>query len=123
MATAARIGRTMLDANVRPRDSQTVIASFVDFHISRVRHVAIHAHRASRFGGVMVVGWDIVFASSVLVARCTSLVARFDQFQRVRIVTIGATNAFVIHLALDKGSEHVDFVFDLPIVVISLPAE
>ncbi len=75
VAVAAGIGCANLDGQIRTRHSQAVVAARVNFHVSRVRHVAINAHRAGRTRFVMMVRWNVVFTSGVLVTRSASLIA------------------------------------------------
>ncbi len=56
-------------------------------------------------------------------ARSACLVARMFQFQRMRVMTVGTADLFVIHLALQERTKLIHFVFDLAVVKVGRSTE
>ena len=69
-------------------------------------------------GLMVMVGRTVIFTRGVLMAGRTNSIPLVLQFSCVRVVTIRATDSFVVHLALDKRSIHIDLIQNLPISVI-----
>ena len=63
----------------------------------------------------MVMRRHVILPSGVLMTGCAGLVAWMFELQGVWVVTIRAANSLVVHLALDKRTVDVDFVFDLSV--------
>ncbi len=72
---------------------------------------------------MVMVRWNVVLSCGMLMARRAGFVARMLQFQRMRVVAVSAADAFMKHLALHKRSIHVNFVFDLSVVVVRVAAK
>ncbi len=115
VALVAGIRRTQADTQVWPRNADTVIAPRVDFHVGGGRHMAVNARAAN--GSAM----EMVFGRLVLVGLMTlqaHAVTRQTQFQRMGVVAVAAGHAGLIHLALQEGAVHKDFVLNLSIRVV-----
>jgi hypothetical protein len=118
MASGTGIGRAQLDTQIRPRIADAVIAAGMDFHIGRLRHVALDARRAGRIGLVKMVRRRIVLARRMLVTGRTQRVVRMLQLGLMRVVAIRAADPLVIHLALDERGVLVHLVQNLAVGVV-----
>ena len=61
----------------------------------------------------------VVLCRIMLMTRRTQSIVIELQLVRMRIVAVGATNAIVVHLALQKRTVNVNFVEDLAVRIIS----
>ena len=97
-----------------------MISPRIDFHVRRLRHVAIDALCPGRTFFVMMVIERIKTTRGMGVAGSAKLVPLVLELEIVRIVAIGAANPFVEHLALAKRAVLIHFVENLTIRVISV---
>ena len=65
-----------------------------------------------------MVTWRVVLASRMLMTGCAEPIIRKLDFGCMGIMTITATDALIEHLALQIRTVHVDFIHDLPIIVV-----
>ena len=65
----------------------------------------------------------VVLCGGVLMARRADGIAFLLEPRCMRIVAVGTLDALVVHLALDKRSEDIDFIFDLAVGVVGLGAK
>ena len=68
MATCTCIRCPQPYAQIRPRYADAMIATRIDFHIGRFRHVAFHAQRTGRANLVTVVTHYVVLTCRMLMA-------------------------------------------------------
>ena len=85
-------------------------------HVCGVGHVTRHAHRSRPTGLMKIVAWAVVLGRQVALG--AQLIAWTTKPLRVRVVTIGARDAGVVHLALEKRGVRVDLVALLAVGVI-----
>src|SRR4029453_13074615 len=123
MAPAARIRRPELHAQIGPRDAKAVVPPRIDRHIGRLRHVAIHTQSAWLTVGMTMVDRPVVFAWRMLVARRANLISFVLEPGGMRVMTIGALNPLVIHLALHERAVFIDLVENLPVSVVARAGE
>ncbi len=65
-----------------------------------------------------MVGRRVVLGWVMRVTRRAHLIALIFESGRVRVVTVGAANALMIHLALNKRSVHIDFIQNLAVGIV-----
>ena len=84
----------------------------IDLHVGACTHMAFDAASARRVLFVVMMRTGVV---ARLVALQAEIVAFGDEFQRVRVVAMGATHSLGVHAALEKGAQHVDLVENLAV--------
>ena len=114
----------MSDRHVRPGNAEEVVAARVHDHVVPLLHVAGDALGARRAGRVVMVRGGVVLLRRQrrkarigmrLMAAHAERIPLGAERRGVRVVTIGAANAALIHLALPERAVFVDFVVDLPV--------
>jgi hypothetical protein len=93
-----------------------VIAPAIDDHVRLRRHVAVDALRAGAVGPVMVMLGHVEFRGQV--ALSAERVALGAQRQAVRVVTVRACDAGVLHAALNKGAVFEHLAVDLAVGMV-----
>ena len=120
MTSCACIGDAQLQRQIGAWNAKTMVPACVDRHICLSRHVTCHTLRAWRSGFVLVMRDCIVFARRMLMARCANMVSLMLKSSGVRVMAVGTLNSLVIHFALNKRPEDIDFIHDLPVFVVGL---
>src|SRR5262249_20041780 len=92
VTVVASVRRAERDRKIRPRDAKTVIPPGIDHHVSSSWHVARDAFGARGADRMMEVVGRVVYLR--LVTLRAQLVAGQFWLEGVRIMAIGAANAF-----------------------------
>ena len=79
-----------------------MIATIVDHHVSRMRHVAVDALRPRRTNRMMMVIGRVVFTGRMLMARRANLITRMNQLGRMHIVAVATLDPVMKHLGLSE---------------------
>ncbi len=120
-ALAAGIGHADVERQVGPGYPETVVGAVIDDHERLLGHVAFNAKRAVAGPAVNDTLVEVVSVTVVgigLVTREAKLITLPVQLQAVDIMTVVATHAVCVHLALQERSPDVILFEDLPIRVI-----
>ena len=114
--------------DVRPRDSEAVVAAGVHLHVGALRHVAVRAPGAVASFGMEVVFWGVVVLrregrESVqrrvgMVALLADGISEHAQPKAVRVVAVGATHPLGEHPALREGPVFVDLAENLTVGMV-----
>ena len=98
MTAIASIGRAEFEGQIWPGDTQAVVVSWIDDHVSGSGHVAASAGSAGAAWFVVMVCGGVVLTRQM--AGGTDRVAFGAQFSAMRIVAVAASDTARIHLAL-----------------------
>ncbi len=113
MALIAGIGGAQAHGKIRSRHAQAVVVAHIHFHVGARRHVAGHTLSTGGTHRVMMMLRRVVAAG--LVALGADRIAFGAQLSAVRVVAIAASDALVVHAALQERTVFEDLALDLPI--------
>jgi hypothetical protein len=116
MTLAAGIRATERLRQVGTRDAQAVVLAGMDHHVVLRRHVAGHALGALAAGLVVVVPGGVEFGG--VVAARTQRIALGTQLQGMRLMTVHARDAVLVHPALQEGAPDVNLLALLTVGVV-----
>jgi len=116
VARVAGVRGAELHRQVGPRHPQAVVATRIDHHVGRRRHVAVGALGAARALGMEVMRLGVVLRREV--ALRAHRVARRAQLLRVRVVAVAARHARAVHPALQERTPDEHLVALLAVGVI-----
>jgi hypothetical protein len=108
VAAVARVRRAQSHRQIGSRDANAMVVSGVDFHVRRVGHVTRRALRSRTSSRVKVVGWRVE-RGRPMTPGARSIAGRAELL-RMRVVTIRARHAGMVHPALEERAVVVDLV-------------
>ena len=121
VAILTRIRRTDRDRQIGSRHSKTMVSTRIDNHICLRAHVAIHALGTGTPDNMTMMVRSI--ENTRYMALPAKRITVGTQLHAMRIMTIAAAHARLMHRGLEKGSVNIDLIENLTVRMIEIGIE